>query len=265
MSVEPLLTRERHALILARLQQEGRVLAPQLAVQLRVTEDTVRRDLRDLAAAGLCQKVYGGAVRLPAPPHGGTLVQRQRQRQQTAVKTMLAQAAARIAPAGGVLFIDAGSTNLEIAMALPELPLTVITNAPSIAVALQGRPLVELIMLGGRVDPRSGAVLGAAAAAEVDMLRPDLYVIGACGVDAGAGVSAFYHEEAQFKRRVAAVSKATLVAATADKLGTAAPYLVLPTARLTHLILPAEADAAQEAAFGAQGVQVTRADHDRSH
>ena len=62
----PLLAPERHSLILKKIARDGRVLAPQLAVELHVTEDTVRRDLRDLAAAGLCRKVYGGAVRLPS-------------------------------------------------------------------------------------------------------------------------------------------------------------------------------------------------------
>ena len=61
-----LLLQERHDLILAQLSADGRVLAAQLAQALNVTEDTIRRDLRDLAAAGLCQKVYGGAVRIPA-------------------------------------------------------------------------------------------------------------------------------------------------------------------------------------------------------
>lgn len=257
MTHEPLLTRERHALILNLLAREGRVLAPQLAQQMNVTEDTVRRDLRDLAAAGLCQKVYGGAVLLPAPPDGGTMMQRQHL--QAAIKSRLANAAVKLVTPGAVLFIDAGTSNLSIANALPDIALTVITNAPIVATALLNRSNIELIALGGRIDLRSGSTLGAAAMREVEMLRPDLYVLGSCGVDADVGVSAFHYEEAQFKRRVAAVSKATLVAATADKLGTAAPYLVWPATQLTHLIIPADAGAHHDAAFAEQGVHVVRA------
>ena len=69
-----LLLKQRHALIQQQLQADGRVLALDLARQLDVSEDTIRRDLREMAAAGLCQRVYGGA--LPLAPDGGSLTQR---------------------------------------------------------------------------------------------------------------------------------------------------------------------------------------------
>ena len=95
-----LLLQERHALILERLRADGRVLAPDLAAWLKVSEDTIRRDLRDLAAAGLCQKVYGGALQLPLPPapNDGTLGQRRDHR--AAAKSRLAQAAATLIAPG---------------------------------------------------------------------------------------------------------------------------------------------------------------------
>src|SRR5476651_532216 len=135
VSVDSLLLQERHALILERLRADGRVLAPELAAWLKVSEDTIRRDLRDLAAAGLCQKVYGGALRLPLPPapNDGTLSQRRDHR--AAAKSRLAQAAATLIAPGSLVFIDAGSTNLGIAAALPDVPLTVVANAPAPASA----------------------------------------------------------------------------------------------------------------------------------
>ena len=98
-----------------------------------------------------------------------------------------------------------------------------------------------------------------ATAREVELIRPDWFFLGACGADADAGITAFDFDEGAFKRRVAAVSKAVLVAATIDKLGTAAPYLVLPSRRLSHLVIEHDADAAQAEAFAALGVQVLRA------
>ena len=259
MSSDNLLLQERHALILERLRADGRVLAPELAAWLKVSEDTIRRDLRDLAAAGLCQKVYGGALRLPLPPapNDGTLGQRCDHR--AAAKWRLAQAAATLIAPGSLLFIDAGSTNLGIAAALPDVPLTVVTNAPAIAAVLVDRPQLELIVIGGRVDRRAGASLGAGALRDIEMLRPDLFCLGACGIDVVAGITAFQYEEALFKRRVAEASKAVLVAATGDKLGTAAPYQVLDAARLTHLVIEHDADAAIDAAYAALGTQVLRA------
>lgn len=264
MTHPSLLLQERHSLILQQLDAHGRVLAPDLARQMNVSEDTVRRDLRDLAAAGYCQKVYGGAVRSPSTMDGSSTLA-QRITRQTDSKSRLATTAAGLVAPGSIVFIDAGSSNLSIAKALPHMPLTVITNAPLIAAALAERTDMELILVGGRVDSRSGAILSAGALREAELMRPDLFIMGACTVDAQAGMGAFYFDEACFKRSVAAISKATLVAATRDKLGTAAPYHVLDAARLTYLVLPADADAdaatgiSHAAAFSELGVHVLHA------
>ena len=251
-----LLLKQRHALIQQQLHADGRVLALDLARQLDVSEDTIRRDLREMAAAGLCQRVYGGALPV-APDAGSTLSQRKQEAPER--KARLAQAAVSLVRAGQVLFLDAGSTNLAIASALPELALTVITNAPSIAMLLMERPEIELIMAGGRVDRRAGASLGPQALRTVERMHPDLCFLGACGADADAGVTAFNYDEAEFKRSIAGASKAVVVAVTSDKLGTAAPFGVLATGLLQHLILEAHADAAHAAAFERLGVQVLRA------
>ncbi|MFS2004324.1 DeoR/GlpR family DNA-binding transcription regulator [Duganella sp. CT11-25] len=257
MKRENLLLQERHALILAQLAADGRVLAAQLAQELNVTEDTIRRDLRDLAAAGLCQKVYGGAVRIPASAETGTLTQRATR--QMPDKSRLAAAASALVKAGSVVFLDAGSSNLAIAEALPQVPLTVVTNAPLIAARLLDHPQLELILIGGRIKQGIGASVGASALREIELIRPDLYFIGACGVDLQAGVTAVDFEEAEFKRRVAALSKATAVAATAEKLGAVAPFLVLPIAQLTHLVVPSQVDAHLAGAYAAAGANLLRA------
>ena len=258
MKPDHLLLQERHALILARLSADGRVLAAQLAQALNVTEDTIRRDLRDLAAAGLCQKVYGGAVRIPASAESGTLTQRAAR--QLPDKSRLAAVASTLVKAGSVVFLDAGSSNLAIAEALPKVPLTVVTNAPLIAARLLDHPQLELILIGGRVKQGIGASVGASALREIELIRPDLYFIGACGVDPQAGVTAVDFEEAEFKRRVAALSKATAVAATAEKLGVVAPFLVLPIAQLTHLIVPTQVNDNLTGAYAAAGASLLRAD-----
>ncbi|RFP25922.1 DeoR/GlpR transcriptional regulator [Duganella sp. BJB488] len=258
MKRENLLLQERHDLILKQLQADGRVIASVLAQNLNVTEDTIRRDLRDLAAAGLCQKVYGGAVRIAAAPESGTLTQRLGREQSG--KSRLATAAATLVKPGSVIFLDAGSSNLAIADALPNAPLTVLTNAPSIAARLLDKPQVELIMIGGRIKQGLGGSVGATALREVELLRPDLYFVGACGVDPEAGITAVDFEEAEFKRRLAAHSKATAVVATAGKLGAVASFLVLPIAQLTHLVVERDTDARLMDAYSAAGARLLRAE-----
>src|ERR1035437_8988748 len=110
------LPQERQRLILDRLEREGRVIAQELAQQFCTSEDTIRRDLRELAAAGRCHRVYGGA--LPIPPASTSLAER------VAVlptrKQALGVTLASLMPAGQVIFVDAGSTNLAAVRALPE-------------------------------------------------------------------------------------------------------------------------------------------------
>jgi len=174
-------------------------------------------------------------------------------------KSSLAATAVSLIVPNSVVFIDAGSSNVGIADALPEMPLAVATNAPMIAALLADRPHIDLVMIGGRIDSRSGACLGATAIRDVVLLRPHLYVLVACGVDADAGVSAFDFDEAEFKRRVVRNSRATLVAATKDKLSTTAAFVVAPASQLTYLVVQSDVETHQTAAFSALGVQVVRA------
>jgi len=248
---------ERQGAILDELARRGRVLAAELAREFKTSEDTIRRDLRDMAAAGLCRRVYGGA--LPLSPASGTLAARLTEAPER--KAALGRAAAGLVAPGQTLFIDAGSTNSAIARALPPgLGVTVVTNAPSVAEALVARPGVELVLIGGRVDPRTGAALGARAFRDARDIRVDLAFLGACAVDAEAGVASFEAEEAEFKRLVAGQATAVVAAVTNEKLGTAAPFFVMPVAALTHLVVEADAPEAALAPVSASGVHVLRAE-----
>lgn len=244
---------QRQQLIVARLARDGRVLAVALAREFATSEDTIRRDLRDLAAAGQCRRVYGGA--LPVSPASGSLANRTAE--SPARKAALGQAAAHLVQPGQIAFIDAGSTNLAIARALPEgLGATIVTNAPGIAAALTGRAGIELVMIGGRIDPRSGAALGGRAIQELREIRLDAVFLGTCSVDAGAGLGAFDYEEAVFKRALAHMAQTVITASLNEKLGTFAPYAVLPVCGLTHLVVEADAPPASLADFAGHNIQI---------
>lgn len=237
--MQDFLLRERQSVISERLRTNGRVLAVELALEFGVSEDTVRRDLREMAAAGLCERVYGGA--LPVSPAHGSLTQRIGFAADR--KRALAWAAAKEIAAGATVFFDAGSTNLAIANALPDdLELTAATNAPAIAVALMEKPGVSVILIGGLVDRQTEGSLGARALRDMEQLSPDLCILGACGVDIEAGVTTFGFEDAEFKRFATSRSKRVLVAATSEKLGTAAPHSILPVAHCECLVVEHDAD-----------------------
>ncbi|MDR3376891.1 MAG: DeoR/GlpR family DNA-binding transcription regulator [Ancalomicrobiaceae bacterium] len=256
MTSAPLLPGERQKIILDRIERKGRVIAADLAAEFETSEDTIRRDLRDLAAAGLVRRVYGGA--LPLSPASGTLAERSAEAPER--KAALGLATAQLVEAGQVVFIDAGSTNLAVARALPAgLGITVVTNAPSIAAELTGRAGIELMLIGGRVDPRTGSAIGARALRDLADMRVDLACLGACAVDAEDGVATFCPEEAELKRAVAERARAVVIAMTTEKLATTAPFFVLPIDRLTHLVVEADAPDAELERISAAGTDIHRA------
>ena len=247
--------RQRH--ILDHLDRDGRVVATDLARRFGVSEDTARRDLRDLAAAGLCQRVYGGA--LPLSPASGTLAQRETQ--QTVRKAALGRAAAvlvaNLVRPHAVLFLDAGSTNIAVARALPpDLRITVVANSPRIAAAVPASGAIELVMIGGHVDPVCGAALGLRALRDLSAMRVDVALLGACAVDAAAGLAAFSLEDAEFKQAATQDGTLLVTTATSEKLSTSAPFAVLPASRLDHLVVEADAPPALLGPFLALGIGI---------
>jgi DeoR/GlpR family transcriptional regulator of sugar metabolism len=255
-SAADLLLLERQAEIRRRLG-EGRVIAAELAVEFKVSEDTIRRDLRELAADGACIRVYGGALpallKAPDTPlteRFGTNIDR---------KMKLASAMVGFAKRGMTLFLDAGSTNLSAARLLPDnLDLTVATHAPHIAAAILDRPGIRLYLIGGKVDAKVGAATGTQALREMEKLRPDLAFIGACAIDGATGVSAFDADDAEFKRLLVRQSRIKLAAAINEKVGTLAPYPVLPVTEFDSIIIEKTLDPAKRAALDfAQAILVS--------
>jgi DeoR/GlpR family transcriptional regulator of sugar metabolism len=251
-----LLLRERKSLIQERLRTQGRVLAADLAREFNVSEDTIRRDLREMAAAGLCERVYGGA--LPLAPDAGPLSARASLASER--KAALARASVGFIERGMTVFLDAGSTNLAIARAIaPDISATIVTNTPLIASALMEKPDLDLILIGGTLDRAVGAAVGARAQRDAGLIRPDLCILGTCGADAEAGLTAIHFEDAEFKRLIATKSRAVLAAVTSDKLGTAAPHAVIGIDAVSTLVLEADAPEAHVAAITARGAGVVLA------
>ena len=252
MTPDPTLPAQRTQLILDELRQQGRVVAADLARRYAVSEDSIRRDLRELAAQGLCQRVYGGAV-LPAPKPAPL---RERLTQDRGDKAELAARVVTLLQPGQVLLIDAGSTNQAIAQQLPgALALTVITNAPQIATAAAWQAGTTVHLIGGRLAEGGGAV-GAEALAQVQRLRADVYLPGACAVDADTGVWAMDGEEATLKRAMLACASRVIVAATTEKLGARGVWQVAALDEIDDLVLTTSAPAALAERFRAAGIAV---------
>ncbi|MBB3934575.1 DeoR/GlpR family DNA-binding transcription regulator [Aureimonas phyllosphaerae] len=229
-----MLTSERKALILKTVRRDGRLVAKEFSRQLGLSEDTIRRDLREMAGEGLLQRVHGGA--LPASP--ATAEYGVRQTIETDAKARLGAAAARLVRPGQVVFLDGGTTNVQLARQLPpDLEATVVTHSPSVAVELARHPRIEVELIGGRLFKHSVVAMGAACIETLGRIRADLFVMGATGVHAQAGASTGQAEEAALKRFIVRQSAETIVLATRDKLGAASPFGIVPLAEISSIIV----------------------------
>lgn len=226
----------RRDLIAARLAEGQSVASVQLAAEFGVSEDAIRRDLRALAAEGLCRRVYGGALPLATRPLSARLGEG------VDVKRALAACAATLAGRGDLIFLDAGSTHVALVDALPEdLGLTVATNSVDVAAAVMGRQDLDLLMIGGAVDATIGGAVDAVAVEAVTRLAFDLSFIGVCGVSAEDGVGALHHADAIFKRAVMATSRRRAALVTSDKFGARAPYRIAPARTFSQFVVERDA------------------------
>jgi DeoR/GlpR family transcriptional regulator of sugar metabolism len=141
-----------------------------------------------------------------------------------------------------------------------ELEATVITNSPAIAAALVGHETIEVIMLGGSVSHRVGAVTGAGITDAIRQFRADLCILGACSLSAEMGIGSMYADDAIAKRAMIDVSNRVVAAMLNDKLGSSAPFAVAPLAALDQIVVEADApDAFLEQLSALPGPQILRA------
>jgi DeoR/GlpR family transcriptional regulator of sugar metabolism len=248
------LTAERRNEILIRLNRDGKVVASELVDALGVSEDTVRRDLRELAADGLVQRVHGGAL----PPTTPMPSFAQRLQVSREAKAHLAQAALPLLEDAQVVVLDGGTTSLELARRLPpHRDCTVLTNSPPVAAALADHPAAEVILIGGRLLKEAQVAVGAEAISALRSVRADACVLGICSVHPELGVTTLEHDESHVKRAMVESAAEVIALATADKLHTAAPWVVSPLADVTHLVTDASEELARE--YATAGLSVVRA------
>jgi len=251
-----MLTIERKALITDRLRRDGRLVAKAFAEEMVLSEDTIRRDLREMAADGLLERVHGGALPIkPALPDFA-----ERKSVATDEKRRLGSTAASLVRPGQMIFLDGGTTNAEIARALPRtFGFTVVTHSPTISAELEHHPTAEVMLIGGRVYKHSMVAVGAVAAAAIATIRPDIFFLGVTGVHSRHGFSTGDFEEAAIKRQIATQSANTYVALTLEKLDRASPVSIMPLEAATGVIVGRDLSDEGHDMLDAAGLEIVRA------
>jgi DeoR/GlpR family transcriptional regulator of sugar metabolism len=228
-----MLTSQRKIRVIEFLERDGNVIAKNLAELWNVSEDTIRRDLRELAADGRLTRVHGGA--LPVSPAAQDF--RARTDVATDSKQAVATYAASLVTDGQTIFIDGGTTAQALCRALPlALRATVITHAPTVALGLLAHLNVDVLLIGGRLFRHSVVATGAMAIEQIESMRADVFFMGVSGVHPTAGLTTGDAEEAAMKRAFCRRSSETYVLASAEKIGTASPFNVVDFKDITAAI-----------------------------
>lgn len=223
---------ERRKQILAALTRAGRVEVPTLAARFAVSEDTVRRDLRDLAAQGFLQKTHGGAVALDVP----SLAWEARAQVLPAAKAKIGEVAARLVEPEQTIILDAGLTVLELARHLSARPIKVITNSLDCANLLDGQAGVSVVVTGGEWDPIVRYLGGEHAAAAIAAYRADWVFLGTCALHPQGGMTAKHAQDATIKRAMLKSGLKAVLLADHSKFDQVAPHYVGPLEALHAVV-----------------------------
>lgn len=250
-----LFAEERRRAIVERLRLRGKVTVEAMTLELGVSSPTIRADLSRLEERGLLRRTHGGAIAVGStlyePPYAERAVLRQ------AEKRAIAEAAVALVQEGETLLLDAGTTCHEIALRLKEFRrLTVVTNSLVSAQVLAENDGLEVVVVGGTLQSRRRATLGALAARLLEAVQCDRAFVGVSGIDVSAGLTVVDFDAAQIKRKMLEKSKQPIIVADSGKIGQVAFACIAPLGVAALLITDAGISTEDRLLMEAQGLKV---------
>jgi DeoR family fructose operon transcriptional repressor len=225
---------QRKQYLIETLRRTGRLDANDIAGELGVTRETIRKDLIVLERQGLLRRVHGGAVPVAYLSYEPAVETRT---EYTTEKTRIAKAALAHVPKRGSVLIDAGSTTGQLVEMFPgDRELTVYTNALPLALSLVTRPLLTVFTLGGRLRRTTMAEVDDWACRALAEVNVDVAFVGANGVSIDRGLTTPDPAEAAVKRRMLACAQRRILLADHSKIGVVAGVQYAAVADIDLLI-----------------------------
>lgn len=231
---------DRQRRILELLQQTDSLRTTETAQELGVTDETIRKDFEILEKRGELVRTHGGASQPERVQKELPFTERQGVRR--AEKQAIARLAASRIQANETIFLDASSTALTLTEFLPDLPLTILTNALNVFTALSDRPNLDLICTGGLFDPKSRSFIGLTAEKSLQRYTIHRMFFSGNGLHLARGVSETNARQAAFKERVISYAEDVVLLADHSKLGQKAGFFFAETADVSCLITDKQAD-----------------------
>jgi len=250
----PMLAPERHRAILRLLSERGRLTLAEVESRFGVSSATARRDADDLALAGKVQRTHGGL--LPPDFSLSEPVYLSKATKAAGLKAALGRVAAALLPEAGTVFIDAGTTCLEVARAVLDRPsLRIYTNSvPLLMLAPDAR--ASIAALGGEVRKLSLALTGALAQSWLEQLRFDAAVVGASGLDHASGACTTELAEAAAKAEALRRARLRVLVAHSGKWARPATVRFAPWPAFHHFVTDGIPGRADRAALSLAGVKL---------
>lgn len=227
-----MLKKERHANIIRLINLHNKVLSSDLSTRLKVSEDTIRRDLNELAEIGQIFKVHGGALsksfHFPYA-HIETYAQES--------KREIAKKAISLISDGMVILTGGGTTMLEMACLIPEtLKATFFTISPLVALELAKKKFITVILIGGELSKSSHVNIGAKTVTELLDISADLCFLGANGISLDEGVSDSDWEVVQVKKAMIKSSIKCAILCIGEKLNSIQKMKICSLSKIDYLI-----------------------------
>lgn len=242
-----MIARERQSRILRSLDGAGAVSVSELAKELAVTDETIRRDLTKLANEGLAIRTHGGAM-LPDPNGRDAPFATRRSRNIEAKRTIARQAAQLVQP-GDVIGIDASSTGFELARQLPLRnegpPITVVSNGLDVIKVLAGREGVQAYSTGGLLDADGASFLGPIAETTFRQFAMKRVFLSCKAFDPERGPSEATPEHAAIKQTMFINAEESILLIDATKIGAKSNFFVAAPDQFTRLITDQQAPSDQ--------------------
>lgn len=221
------------------VRARGSATVEQLAEELAVTLQTVRRDVQRLAEAGTLTRFHGG-VRVPSSTTEN-IAHQQRQRLHSQGKACIARAIAQQVPNDCSLILNIGTTTEAIAAALLQHSgLRVITNNLNVATILCSNPSFEIIVAGGVVRPRDRGIVGEAAVDFIRQFKVDIALIGISGIESDGSLRDYDYREVKVAQTIIEHAREVWLAADASKFNRPAMVEVATLSQIDRLFTDAE-------------------------
>ncbi len=207
--------KERQQKIIDEVSINRKVSSIYLSKKLNVSEDTIRRDIKELDDCGLLTKVHGGAIStIQKLYHYNEDVIYNRES-----KIKIALKAINLIKDGMVIIMSGGTTNLMLAKLFPKnIRATIYTYSLPIAMQLTEHPLIETIFIGGKIQRNSMVTTGIDVIQYLSNIRANICFIGVSGVDFTQGITDEGYEVSIIKKAMIKASDCVVYLATSNKL-----------------------------------------------